>query len=192
MRSTEMRRLVRRSVAVKSIWAAPLAARDSRSRKFAHEAAGIVDAGLGFAGASLGAAAQPFDLVADAVGEGLLAVGLGEEELLLLFEEVAVAAFHAKDAVGPGAVDLRHIVDHVVEEVAVVADDDAGEGGVGEELFEPGDAFEIEVVGGLVEEEQVGLADEFAGDGEAALPAAGEGFGAQACYRRSRRGRGSG
>ena len=148
--------------------------------EFAHQAAGVVDARLGFAGARLGAAAQPLHLAPHAVGQRLLAVGLREQELLLLFQEVAVAALDAEDAVGIGAIDLGHVVDHVVEEVAVVADHHAGEGRVGEQLLEPEDAFEIQVVGGLVEEEQVGLADQFAGDGEAALPAAGERFGAQA------------
>ncbi len=160
--------------------------------QFAHEAAGVVDAGLGFAGARLGAAAQPFHLARHAVGERFLAVGLGEEELLLLLEEMAVAAFDAEDAVGLGAIDLRHIVDHVVEEVAVVADDDAGEGGVGEELLEPGDAFEIQVVGGFVEEEQVGLADESRGRWRGGASSRRRGLRCAASYRRSRRGRGSG
>ena len=39
----------------------------------------------------------------------------------------AVAALHAEDALRIGAVDLRHVVDHVVEEVAVVAHHHAGE-----------------------------------------------------------------
>ena len=146
--------------------------------ELAHEAAGVIDAGFGFSGARLGPAAQPLHLALHAVGERFLAVGLAEQELLFLFEELAVAALDAEEAAGIGAVDLGHVVDHGVEEVAVVADHDAGEGGGGEELFEPLDAFEIQVVGGLIEEEHVGRLGDLAGDGEAALPAAGEGFGA--------------
>ena len=58
-----------------------------------------------------------------------------------------------------------------------MADDDAGEGGGGEEFFEPLDAGQVEVVGGLVEEEDVGLLGEGEGDGEAFFPAAGVGLG---------------
>jgi hypothetical protein len=39
-----------------------------------------------------------------------------------------------------------------------------------QELLELEDAFEVEVVGRLVEQQQVGLAGDLAGDGEALLP----------------------
>jgi hypothetical protein len=60
-----------------------------------------------------------------------------------------------------------------------VRDHDAGEGGLVEQGFKPGDAGEVEVVGGLVEEKNVGVGDDGLGDGEALAPAAGEegGFG---------------
>ena len=45
----------------------------------------------------------------------------------------------------------------VVEEGAVVADDEHGAAEAREAALEPGDGVEVEVVGGLVEEEQVGL-----------------------------------
>ncbi len=138
------------------------------------EAAGFIGARARFAGAGLGAAAQPFDLAADFVGERFLAARLGFDEGFLLLEEIAVTAFDADDAAVVDAVDFDHAADYVVEKVAVVGDDDAGEGSLGEQLFEPEDALEIEVVGGLVEEEQVGVEDELAGDGEAAAPTAGE------------------
>ena len=43
---------------------------------------------------------------------------------------------------------------------------------VGEERFEPGDRLDVEVIGRLVEQQQVGLADERARQQDAALPAA--------------------
>ena len=43
-----------------------------------------------------------------------------------------------------------------------------------EQLLEPEDAVDVEVVGGLVEEEQLRLAREGAGDGEPLPPSAGE------------------
>ncbi len=56
-----------------------------------------------------------------------------------------------------------------------MGDDDVGERGIFEQLFQPEDAFEVEVVGRLVEEEEIGFEEEFAGEGEAFSPAAGEG-----------------
>ena len=59
-----------------------------------------------------------------------------------------------------------------VEEVAVVGDDDEGAVVVVEEVLEPVDGLEIEVVGGLVEEERFGLAEEGLGQQDADLLAA--------------------
>ena len=58
-----------------------------------------------------------------------------------------------------------------------MGDDEEAEGGLREVVFEPLDALDVEVVGGLIEQEQVGLLDQAAGDGEAFAPAAGEGGG---------------
>ena len=176
MASTETRRLVRRSVAVKSICAAPARGARFQAGELAHQPSGFVDTGARFAGAGLGAAAEPLHFAADLVGERFLAARLREQELFLLLQELAVAAIDAEKALGIDAVDLGHVVDHVVQEVAVVAHHHAGEGGRSEQPLEPQDAFEIEVVGGLVEEEQVGIEGQLARNGEPALPSAGEGF----------------
>ena len=63
-------------------------------------------------------------------------------------------------------------VHHAVEEVSVVRDDDDGAGVILEVAFEPVDAVDVEVVGGLVEEEDVGAAEEEAGEGHAHTPSA--------------------
>ncbi len=55
-----------------------------------------------------------------------------------------------------------------------MGDDDAGEPRAAENGFEPLDAFQVEVVGGLVEEEDIGLGDHGLGDGETLAPTAGE------------------
>ena len=95
--------------------------------QLADEAAGLVDAGARFAGARLGAAAQPLHLAPHPVGQRFLAAGLRQQKLLLLLQEMAVAALHAEDAFGIDAADFGHVVDHVVQEVAVVAHHHAGE-----------------------------------------------------------------
>ena len=66
--------------------------------EFAHQAAGVIDARFGFSGARLGSAAQPLHFAPHAVGQRFLAVGLAQQELLFLFQELAVAALDAKQA----------------------------------------------------------------------------------------------
>ena len=56
-------------------------------------------------------------------------------------------------------------------------DEDEGVGVVVEIVLEPVAGFEIEVVGGLVEQQEVGLLQQELGEGDAHLPAAGEFFG---------------
>ncbi len=156
--STETSRLVRRSVAVKSICGDAFGAARFQVGEFAHQAAGLIDARLRFSGARLGTAAQPFHFTPHLVGQRLLpARSAPAGTRSSLSRKSAVAAVDAEDAVGIDAVDLRHLVDHVVEKIAVVAHHHAGEGGAGEQLFEPQDAFQVEMIGGLVEEQQVGL-----------------------------------
>src|SRR5262249_3658243 len=53
--------------------------------------------------------------------------------------------------------------------------DEVAEGGVAEQPLQPDDARQVEVVGGFVEQEQVGPAGQLAGGGQALAPAAGEG-----------------
>ena len=73
--------------------------------------------------------------------------------------------------------ELDGLVDGDVEEVAVVRDEDVGVGVVVEIVFEPVAGFEVEVVGGLVEQQQAGFLQQQLGERDAHLPAAGELFG---------------
>ena len=61
-----------------------------------------------------------------------------------------------------------------VHESAVVADDEDGAVVVGDKAAQPLDALEVQVVGGLVQEQQVGVAQEELGQRDAHLPAARE------------------
>ena len=70
---------------------------------------------------------------------------------------------------------LEGLGDDPVEEVAVVAGDQDRAGVRLEEVFEPLDAQEVEVVRRLVEQEQVVLEGEQAAEGQPHRPAAGEG-----------------
>ena len=75
----------------------------------------------------------------------------------------------------PGAlVELEDPAGHVVEEVAVVGDGDDGARELGEVALEPPDALGVEVVGGLVEQQHVGLLEQQPAERHAAALAAGE------------------
>ena len=65
-------------------------------------------------------------------------------------------------------------VDAGVEEFAVVRDQQDAAGIARQILFEPEDGFEVEVVGGLVEQQQVGAVHQRARQVQAHAPAAGE------------------
>ena len=81
-------------------------------------------------------------------------------ELAGLVPEVVVADVHLYLAV----VYVHDVRADVVEEVAVVADHEDGTLVVHEEVLEPDDALEVEVVRGLVEQDDVRLAEERLGE----------------------------
>ena len=163
------------------------------------EGVGVVDAGFGFGGAGFGAAAEPLHLDADAIAETFLGALLPLDVRFAAFEKFGVAALDAEQAVGVDAVELDDLGGDVFEEIAVVSDDDKGERGGAEQVFEPLDAFEVEVVRGLVEEEDFGIGDDGFGNSKAFPPAAAEaggfaihaGIGGGVVHRQTRRGPGS-
>jgi len=79
----------------------------------------------------------------------------------------------AERAVGINAVEFDHVGGDIFQKVAVVAHDYAGEGRCLEQIFEPGDSQQIEMVGGLVEQEDIGMLHQGFDNGETLLPAAG-------------------
>ncbi len=85
---------------------------------------------------------------------------LTESELRALIPEGVVAGEHANLAV----VDVDDIGADIVEEVAVVADHDDSVGEVGKIILKPKDGVEVKIVGRLVEEEVVGVAEESLGE----------------------------
>ena len=76
--------------------------------QFGDQLAGVVDARFGLGRARLGTAPQPLHFDAHAVLEGALALGLGVQELDLLFQEGAVVAGDIEHPVGIDAVQLGH------------------------------------------------------------------------------------
>ncbi len=93
------------------------------------------------------------------------------EARLLLLQPARVVALIG-DALA--AVELEDPAGDVVEEVAVVGDRDDRALVLGQVLLEPGDRLGVEVVGGLVEQQQVGRAQQQPAERHAPALAAGE------------------
>ena len=67
------------------------------------------------------------------------------------------------------AIEFRDARRHPLQEVAVVGHEQAGPGGGGEILRQPGERPRIEMVGGLVEDEQIGLGQQGPAEADPAL-----------------------
>ena len=120
-------------------------------------------------------------LVAEALDEGLHVLDvalLGGALGAQLLEVVLALAQVARVVAGVGhealVLERRDVAHAGVHERAVVADEEDGPVVGGEERLEPLDALEVEVVGRLVEEQQVGVAQQQLRQGDAHLPAARE------------------
>ena len=108
----------------------------------------------------------------DAVGEGFLAFSLSVEVLFLGLQELAVVSLDPQEAVLVEMVELHDLGGHVFEKIAIVADHHAGEGRVLQNAFQPLDPGEVQMVGGFVEEKNVGLLDQARANRQAFAPAA--------------------
>ena len=106
----------------------------------------------------------------------LFVLGLGglevERELLAAHavERVVIALPDVQLAV----LEVEDVIDRGVQQVAVMADDEGRALVFGEVVLKPEGAFEVEVVGGLVEEEEVGLREQNRRERDAHAPAAGK------------------
>ena len=106
------------------------------------------------------------------LGRGVLRLGAGAV-LVLGVDEVVVAAGVDGDGL---VVDVGDVRGDGVQEVAVVRDDDERPLVlVGQEALEPADGVEVEVVGRLVEQQDVGAAEEHLRDEDAQLVAGRQG-----------------
>ena len=72
------------------------------------------------------------------------------------------------------AIEMQDLVDGGIEQVAVMADHDDGARVVRQMVFQPQRAFEVEVVGRFVEQQQVRRREQRRGERHAHAPAAGE------------------
>ncbi|MDT4856780.1 hypothetical protein FQZ97_911830 [compost metagenome] len=98
--------------------------------------------------------------------------------LLLLRQAFGAGALEGRVAAAVerqlALLQVHHVIDHRIEEVAVVGDQQQGAGVALEPLFQPEDRVQVEVVGRFVEQQQLGRAHQRLGQVEAHPPAAGE------------------
>ncbi len=142
--------------------------------QFFAAAGSVFDARAGLARACRRLAPQPLRLAANLVGDRLLLPRLGVEECLTLLDEVVVGARGAKGAARIDAADLHHVAGNCAQKSPIVGGDQVAERRRPEQPLQPDDAGQIEVVGRLIEQQQVGLAHELAGQGKPFAPAAGK------------------
>lgn len=102
------------------------------------------------------AADKLFQFLTLLLGFLTLVLGLAQGELRRLVPEGVVAGEEGHLA----KVDIDGVGAHLIEEVAVVADHEHGMFEVAQIFFKPLYGFQVEVVGGLVEQQVVGLAEE--------------------------------
>ncbi|MCY1419210.1 hypothetical protein D9M71_347940 [compost metagenome] len=103
----------------------------------------------------------------------LLLVGL-----LLLRQAFGAGALEGRVAAAVerqlALLQVHHMIDHRIEEITVVGDQQQGAGVALEPLFQPEDRIQVEVVGRLVKQQQLGWAHQRLGQVQAHPPAAGE------------------
>ncbi len=136
-----------------------------------HQLVEVVQTRLLLGLATLRVLARPVELLVDPALAGLVGALLLRHPLGLLVEPAGVVAL---ERVAAATVELEDPARDVVQEVAIVGDrDDRALVGL-QVALQPGDRLGVEVVGRLVEQQQVGGREQQAGERDAALLAAGE------------------
>ena len=101
------------------------------------------------------------------------------QPLLALTLERGISAAIKRE---PAALEMQHMVDRLVEQIAVVADDEDRMGIARQMRLEPQRPFKIEIIGRLVEQQQIRLGEKRRRQRHAHAPPAGK-FGAGALLR---------
>jgi len=87
-------------------------------------------------------------------------------------DEGGVVTVDGKQPAGIAPVKFEDAVGHSLQEQAIMRDGHGGEGRRGQQLFQPQDAVHVEVIGGLVKQQQLRLAHQLARQSHPLAPAA--------------------
>ena len=127
-------------------------------------------AGLALGLARLGIGAHPFQFALQGFAQAFLLALFGGEALFLLFQPGGVIALPGN---AMAAIQFQDPAGDVVEEVAIVRDRDDGARIAFEETFQPRHRLGVQMVGGLIEQQHVGLRQQQAAQRDATAFAAG-------------------
>ena len=142
-------------------------------REFLDQPSGGVDSRARLAGPGFRSSPKPLHFAPHLRRQRILLLGLRLEKLLPPLQKLAVVPLHLERALRIDRVDLHHLRGDVLEKVPVVGDHQAGVGGL-DRALEPQDAFQVQVIGGLVQKQHVRRGHQRRRDGEALPPSAGE------------------
>ena len=127
--------------------------------------------GLALGLASLGRHTHPFEFALEGATTVLVALLFAFEAITFLIEPTRVVALERE---ATASIEFEDPLGHVVEEVAVVGDGDDRAVILLQEPLEPVDALGVEVVGGFVEQQQVGSTEKEATQSDASPLTAGQ------------------
>src|SRR5207249_1322838 len=145
----------------------------SDGREFLDQPSGGVDACARFASPGLRSSSKPLHLAPHLRRQGILLLGLRLEKLLPPLEKLAVVPLHLERTLWIDRADLHHLCGDVLQKVPVVGDDQARVDSP-DRTLEPQDAFQVQVIGWLVQKQHVRRSDQRSRDGEALPPSARE------------------
>ena len=124
--------------------------------KFAHQFAGFIDAGFGFSCPRFCSSPKPLNFGVNQVFQSFLTFRLSVEEFFFLLQELAVAPVHSQQTFGVHAVKFGHVGGNIFEKVAVMAYDHAGKRRLLQQIFEPFNSGEVQMIRRLIEQQDIG------------------------------------
>ena len=140
-------------------------------REFAHEFVGLVNARFRFRGTGFRSASEPLDFRVHAVLQRFLSLFLGVQKFFFLHQKLTVISVHAQNAVRIHGAQFGHFCGHIFQKVPVMADDHARKAASLDFLFEPLDAGEVQMIGRLIEQQNIGNLDQRLHNGQPLTPA---------------------
>src|SRR5208282_4586271 len=126
--------------------------------------------------ASLSPAPEPLNLAMHQVLQRFLPFGLGVQKLFFLHQEFAVVSAHAQQPVRINPAEFHHFGRNVLQKVTIVTYDDAGERSLSQQVLQPLDSSQVQVVGRFIEQQNIRGLDQRLCDRQPFLPASRESY----------------
>ena len=98
---------------------------------------------------------QPFDFAPNPAGQRTFAAGLGGEKLFTLDQKLAVRPVVTQEPIGIRAAQFDGSIGDGFQKSPVVADGQRGQRWIGDNLLQPENALDIQMIGRLIHQQQV-------------------------------------